>query len=87
EDYAWSSAAFHLGLRNDKLLRSKTQWGEPVEDWRRELEDFQDEETVQLLRTRTQCGFPCGDEAFVRRLSQAVGRPLLLRGRGRPRKW
>ncbi|MDO8588590.1 MAG: transposase [Armatimonadota bacterium] len=39
EDYPWSSAAFHLGLRNDKLLRSETQRGGPVENWRKELED------------------------------------------------
>jgi len=86
EDYEWSSAAFHLGIREDKLLRSETQWGGPVEEWNRELEVVQDEEMVQLLRSRTQSGFPCGDEGFVQRVSEIIGRPLLLRGRGRPRK-
>jgi putative transposase len=86
EEYQWSSAAFHIGLREDKLLRSQTQWGQPMEEWSRVLGEAEDEDTIQLLRSRTMSGFPCGDEAFIHRLSEISGRTLILRGRGRPRK-
>ncbi len=85
-DYKWSSAGFHLGLRTDRLVRSSTEWGSSVEDWSSALAAEQDQETIDLLRSRTQSGFPCGDEAFVRAISDRIGRPLLLRGRGRPRR-
>lgn len=85
EDYNWSTAAFHLGMKRDRLVRSDTQWGGAVDGWRAELAGFEDEDEVQLLRNRTKSGFPCGDEEFVQRLSEALGRPLVKRGRGRPR--
>ena len=86
DDYAWSSAAFHLGKRGDKLIRSDSEWGGAVEDWQEALAEPEDEQMVQVIRNRTHCGFPCGDEQFVARLSEAVGRPLVLRPRGRPRR-
>lgn len=85
-DYPWSSAGFHLGLKEDKLIRTDTQWGSPVEDWLQELTVIEQEETIKLLRSRTESGFPCGDEEFVQRLSGILGRPLILRGRGRPKR-
>lgn len=75
EDYAWSSAAFHLGRKQDKLIVSPTEWGGPVEDWQEALANTEDEDTLRLIRARTHCGFPCGDEAFIGRLSEATGRP------------
>ncbi|MDO8588801.1 MAG: transposase [Armatimonadota bacterium] len=86
EDYPWSSAASHLGKRPDKLIRSNTEWGGIVEDWQEALAEPEDDETMQMIRTRTHCGFPCGDEHFVSKLSEAVGRSLVLRPRGRPRR-
>jgi putative transposase len=86
EEYTWSSAAFHLGKKEDRLIRSKTEWGRPLQDWREALAEPEDEEMVGLIRARTHCGFPCGNEAFVARLSEATGRQLILRPRGRPRK-
>jgi len=86
EDYPWSSAAFHLGLRGDKVIKSDTQWGGVVEDWHEALAGPEDDDTIEMIRTRTHCGFPCGDEGFVSALSERIGRPLILRPRGRPRK-
>lgn len=85
-DYPWSSAAFHLGTRRDALITRGGHWGAAVDGWRSELESEQDGQVVDLLRHRAQSGFPCGDEEFVEKLSQSLGRPLILRGRGRPRK-
>lgn len=86
EDYPWSSAAFHLGKRSDKLIRTDTEWGGAVEGWQEALAELEDDAMLRLIRSRTQCGFPCGDEEFVTKLSEAAGRPLLLRPQGRPRK-
>lgn len=86
EEYPWSSAAFHLGRRPDKLIRAEGQWGAAISDWDRALNEPEPEADVQMLRDRTQRGFPCGDEAFVARLAEAAGRDLVLRPRGRPRK-
>jgi hypothetical protein len=39
-----------------------------------------------MIRSRTHSGFLCGDEAFVANIPDILGRPLVLRGKGRPRK-
>lgn len=86
EDYLWSSAAFHLGMRKDRLIKSETMWGGWVPDWERELRGAEDDHVLETIRNRIHCGFPCGDEEFVSKLSDVVGRPLVLRPQGRPRK-
>jgi putative transposase len=86
EDYPWSSAAAHCGRRADALVSSR--WTELVApgDWREELGSPLDEELQTMVRTRTYNGLPCGDEAFLARISGLVGRELVARGRGRPAK-
>jgi putative transposase len=85
EDYPWSSAAFHLGKKPDRVINSDTQWGATVQEWAEALAMPEDKGTVDLIRSRTHCGFPCGNDEFVARMSSAVGHPLVLRPRGRPR--
>jgi len=86
EDYLWSSAAFHLGKRPSKIIKSSTEWGRAVEGWAEALASPEDEEMLHKIRLRTRCGFPCGNDEFVARISDALGRPLVLRQRGRPPK-
>lgn len=85
-DYPWSSAAHHLGIRRDRVIRSSSEWGGPVEGWEKELRSPEDEAIAALIRTRTKTGFPCGDEAFLATLSAALGREFVVRRVGRPRK-
>jgi putative transposase len=85
EDYPWSSAAFHLGRKPDALIQSAGSWGRPIDGWQEALSQPEDEQMVQTIRTRTDCGFPCGDDEFVNRLSEALGHPLILRPQGRPK--
>ncbi len=85
-DYPWSSAAFHLGLKPDRLIRSETEWGGPVEGWAEALSSPEDEQTLALIRARTHTGFPCGSENFLSRMSAALGRELTRRPVGRPRR-
>jgi len=54
--------------------------------WQAHLAEPLTEEDAERLRDRTQSGLPCGDEGFLARVSEVVGRTLIVRGRGRPRK-
>ncbi len=85
-DYRWSSAAFHLGMREDSVIRSDSRWGAAIEDWEYALGRPEDEEFVGMIRKRTHVGFPCGDEEFVDRVCSLAGRHRILRSPGRPRK-
>lgn len=58
EDWPWSSAASHCGLRSDGLLAPiNMPW--PVTDWREYLRD-EDEIAAAFIRKQTASGRPCG---------------------------
>lgn len=86
DEYPWSSAAPHCGLRGDPVLQEdlRATWGIP--DWAEWLSAPEDEHFLGLVRRRTMKGIPCGDEVFVERISRMIGRPIRDRPRGRPRK-
>jgi len=85
EAYEWSSAAAHCGLRTDPLVTGALPDGVSPGVWQAHLAEPVTEEDAERLRDRTQSGLPCGDEWFLARVSGLVGRPLIVRGRGRPR--
>ena len=84
EDWAWSSAAAHCGLRDDPLL-SEIRMPWPVSDWSAYLRD-ENEAEVDDLRRRTRTGRPWGAEAFIKKLESSLGRILHPRKRGRKPK-
>jgi putative transposase len=84
-EYPWSSAAFHLGLRRDRIINTSSEWGSPIEGWQEALAENEDDSELELLRERTWRGFPCGDEEFVARIAEQLGHDLVLRPRGRPK--
>ena len=84
EDWPWSSAAGHCGLRDEPLLSERFIADMPPEVWREQLALRLDEEQATKLRRRLYSGLPCGDEAFMAKVSALVGRELQVRGRGRP---
>jgi len=86
EEYEWSSAAAHCGLRTDPLVSGGLPDGVTPGVWQARLAEPVTEADVERLRSRTQSGLPCGDEGFPSRVSKLVGRALVVRGRGRPRK-
>lgn len=86
EDYEWSSARVHCGLRRDPVLSPDIPLLHAVPDWRGWLREPENNTTLALLRNRTRDGMPCGDDAFVERIAGMVGRPLAKRPQGRPRK-
>jgi putative transposase len=89
EDYPWSSAAGHCGLRLDSLLTSKPWWRRQVEgigDWSGWLAAGDESESLAVLRRNTVKGLPCGSPSFIDALERATGRQILQRPQGRPRK-
>jgi putative transposase len=76
EDYPWSSARVHCGLRDDPLLDSEWLSSGTIPDWSRWLNPGNEREMDQRIRDRTFTGRPCGDDAFVRKAEHLLGRVL-----------
>jgi len=85
EDYLWSSAAAHCGLRDDLLL-SKDLPQNSIEDWSAWLEIDHTEDEKRLIRQHTSTGRPWCTPEFLLQLEKITGRDLHLRKRGRPKK-
>ncbi|HET6429522.1 MAG TPA: transposase [Phycisphaerae bacterium] len=86
QEYPWSSAAAHCGLRPDPLLSGDLEQADRVGDCPAWLADEDDERDLAALRTATRTGRPAGDETFVHRLEHLCGKLLRPRPRGRPTK-
>ena len=89
EDYRWSSAAAHCGLRDDGILSNKVEWERvlaSVGDWAGWLSVEEEVERLDVLRKHVQKGLPCGSDVFVQVLGQKIGRVLKNRQQGRPKK-
>jgi putative transposase len=88
EDYPWSSAATHCGLRNclvlDTIPRSANL---PAPgSWSRWLADGIGMEPIETLRRNCSQNLPCGTDEFVAQLENAAGRRLEYGRHGGPRK-
>jgi putative transposase len=89
ENYKWSSAAAHCGLKEDAVLTTDRAWVariRSVGDWSKWLAQGEVPEQVEVLRRHVERGLPCGAEEFIRKLERRAGQMLRLRARGRPRK-
>ena len=84
EDYAWSSAAAHCGLRSDMLVTEEFPPGQWPRDWSAWLAEAESPEQRTLLRKHTLSGHPSGSERFVIELERRLGRRIRPRKRGRP---
>ena len=80
EEWSWSSAAAHCGLRADRLLRAiRMPW--PVPDWSDYLRT-EDEKAVEAIRRQTMTGRPTGSKEFIAGLEDLLGRVLHRRKPG-----
>jgi putative transposase len=85
EEYLWSSAAAHCGLRGDPLL-SPNPYAEEITDWSAWLAIDQSEEELLEIRRHLSTGRPwCAPEMLVQ-LETMTGRSLRMRKPGRPKK-
>jgi putative transposase len=85
DEYRWSSAASHVTKKDDPLLSNDCPVTDGVKDWLAYLED-RDDSAIDLIRHCSMSGKPCGDESFVGRMEDLLGRKLISRPRGRPRR-
>jgi REP-associated tyrosine transposase len=86
EDYPWSSAAGHCGLRADDLLVDVSDRIVLGSDWSTWLTEEDDEDSLDRLRKSTRTGRPAGSASFIESLETIVGRSLRPGKAGRPRK-
>lgn len=89
ENYRWSSARGHCGLKNDGVLGKQKDWKNMLvstADWSDWLSIEEDDTRLAVLRKHVEKGLPCGSEGFVEMLGNKIGRVLEFRHQGRPRK-
>jgi putative transposase len=92
-DWGWSSAAHHLGRRRDPLVSEHpVYWSLGNTPFERELAHANLLEVglspirEQVLQLALKRGQAVGSVAFLAQSTEAAGRPLVTRGRGRPKK-
>jgi len=87
EDFEWSSAAVHCGLRRDLVVdpvpRSPVLAGIPC--WSRWLAAGVDDQAIETLRRNGSQNLPCGSAEFIEGLERLNGRPLQFSSHGGPR--
>ena len=86
EEYRWSSAAAHCGIRVDSLLATLPVIPGFIDCWGRWLEEEDDRDQMKMIRNTTKTGRPCGSDLFIEKLELVLGRPLKLRLKGRKKK-
>jgi putative transposase len=86
EDYLWSSAAAHCGLRDDILLTDDFPPIGVITNWSEWLKIEHSEDELKSIRHHLSTGRPWGKPEFLRELEELTGRQLLPRQVGRPRK-
>ncbi|MFH1562693.1 MAG: transposase [Nitrospirota bacterium] len=86
EDYPWSSALSHVKGVKDPLLSQDLPLLKEIPNWSQYLFIPEEERIVKQIRSCTATGRPAGSESFVVRLEELLGRVLIPKSRGRPRK-
>jgi putative transposase len=86
EEYEWSSAAAHCGIRADSLLTPLPAIPDFIGCWAWLLEGEDDQDQMKMIRNNTKTGRPCGSELFVEELEYTLDRPLKQRQRGHKKK-
>jgi len=85
EQYKWSSARGHCGLKTDPLLAKGFPPTGVVSNWREWLQE-ENEALSTAVRRQTKTGRPCGSFSFVEHLESMVNRVLQLQKVGRKKK-
>lgn len=88
QDYRWSSAAAHCGMRVDPLLEpaSKSSVLRGIANWSSWIAKGIPDDCRKLLQRNARLGLPCGSDSFVEQLEKLTGRDLQFHSRGGRRK-
>jgi len=88
EDYLWSSAAVHCGLKKDSLLFNWTDMKRAIseKEWSKWLSISDKKNDMTILRRNVEKGLPCGHDGFIRQLEALSCKNLRYRPQGRPVK-
>jgi putative transposase len=86
ENYQWASARAHVRGVSDQVLSGDCYLTGRIQDWGAYLEEREDEVLMQAIRDNTRTGRPCGDDRFIGKVEEALGRRLVAMPRGRPRR-
>ena len=80
-DYKYSSAMCHAGLVNNSLVTDYDigVLSSEYQDYLKSMVGVQHDKTLKI---NTHKGLPCGNEGFIRKLSDKVGRDLSFKKRG-----
>ena len=81
EEYLWSSARFHLGIKKNDPLVLGSDWFGNTLDWAEYLRE--ESVNIEILRKHFRTGRPLGDKNFVEQAEQITGRQLVPRKPGR----
>jgi putative transposase len=82
EDYLWSGAAGHCGLRDDPLLSKDCPLINDVKNWSEWLKLDNPIGFNESIRRHTRTGRPLGSDEFIANLELRTGRKLLPKKRG-----
>jgi len=86
EDYLWSSAAAHCGLRDDLLLDNDFLDKDVIPDWSEWLRVEQSQEELKTIRRFTSTGRPWAQPELLKQLEAISGRKMIPGRPGRRRK-
>jgi putative transposase len=89
QDFPWSSAAAHCGIRRDPLIEpaSSSSLLRRIDDWSSWLAAGIPDECAKLFQRNARLGLPCGSSSFVAHLEKMADRDLRFRPQGgQPKK-
>lgn len=88
QDWPWSSARTRMGLasRNELSLAPLPPPLDGIQNWGAYLQSESEKEEDEQQRAHQLSGRPLGQDAFVRDIAARLGRSLVRRPRGRPRR-
>jgi putative transposase len=75
QDYPWSSARAHV-LDADTEVLARFYLQDEIKGWSEYLSDADGEDNLKLVRRHILTGRPLGEEVFVKRLEEQLGRRL-----------
>lgn len=87
--YQWSSAAAHTGRGDRTGLLDIVAWHREMslKDWEETLMEAEDEETLHMVRVRTQTGRPLASDGFMSKVEKLLGRRVRPLPVGRQQGW